>query len=733
LKILIESLEGKSVALEHATILVVEDNPVESQLASKILRNAGFTVFAVDCGDQVLDAVVDYQPDLILLDALLPDIDGFDVCEQLRAHPKGVFIPIVMLTGLDDMVSINRAYDAGASDFFTKPVNNSILVHRIRYLLRARQILDELRMSKHSLSSAQRAAKMGHWEYDLEKECFGFSEEANRLYFLSDEDDLSDVLLLTRRCHADDKENLRARFDACMENQKDTRIEHRIIGIQGEVRYLEVHMSVIKDQGGDSTHILGLSIDITERKESEQEILRLAYCDRLTNLPNRYLLELYLDQAIPSAHLKGKAVSILGIDLDLFNRINNAMGHNAGDAVLSQLSERLLGLLDCKSVSVYLNRLSLPSLLGDKATEMVARLAADTFVILLPAVDRGSSAVEAFAQKVKESFQQPFNYRGQELFVTASIGITYSDSGSSAATTLLQHADLAMHEAKSQGRNIVVNYNGDLVSKVSTHLAIQGDLRKALKNDEFQLFYQPKISPTDGSIKGFEALVRWMHPEKGSIPPDHFITIAEETGQIVELGQWVLETACRQNQQWISTGLIDVRVAVNVAARQFKEGNLVNVVESALRDSGLSERNLELEITESVLISDSETSDHMASLRKRGITIALDDFGTGYSSLSYLTQFPIDTIKIDRSFVCDITRGSDKAAIVSAVTYLAHDLGYKVVAEGVETEAELSLIKQLKCDEVQGYYYCRPMAAADIEVWLRSRIAENAVLSRTAK
>ncbi len=730
---MIESLEGKSVALDHATILVVEDNPVESQLAAKILRNAGFSVFAVDCGDQVLEAVLTHQPDLILLDALLPDIDGFDVCEQLLAHPKCAFIPIVMLTGLDDMASINRAYDAGASDFFTKPVNNSILVHRIRYLLRARQILDELRMSKYSLSSAQRAAKMGHWEYDLDKRRFGFSEEANRLYFLSDEDDLSDVRLLTRRCHVDDKEDLEARFAACVENQQDTRIEHRILNTVGEVRYLEVHMSVIQDQGGDSTHILGLSIDITERKESEQEILRLAYCDRLTNLPNRYLMELYLDQAIPSAHLKGKAVSILGIDLDLFNRINNAMGHSAGDAVLGQLSERLLRLLDCKGVSVYLNRLSQSSLLGDKATEMVARLAADTFVILLPAVERGSGSVEAFAEKVKASFQQPFNYRGQELFVTASIGITYSDSGSSAATTLLQQADLAIHEAKLQGRNVVVNYNGDLVSKVSTHLAIQSDLRKAIQNGEFVLFYQPKISPADGTIRGFEALVRWIHPEKGLIPPDQFITIAEETGQIVELGQWVLETACRQNQHWISAGLVDVRVAVNVAARQFKEGNLVNVVESALRDSGLSERNLELEITESVLISDPEATNHVAELRERGITIALDDFGTGYSSLSYLTQFPIDTIKIDRSFVRDITRGSDKAAIVSAVTYLAHDLGYKVVAEGVETEAELSLIRHLKCDEVQGYFYCRPMAAHDIEAWLHKRNEEQAVLSTSAK
>ena len=710
---------------EQPIILVVEDNPVERQLVGKILRNANFEVIAVDCGEVVLDTVIDYQPDLILLDALLPDIDGFDVCERLRAHPKGAFIPVIMLTGLDDVNSINRSYEAGATDFFTKPINHSLLVHRIRYLLRARLIMDQLRMSQKSLASAQQVAKLGHWELDVDKGRFQISEEMFRLYRLKGEYDVLEPSILLEGCHPDDRAYLEESLSAALREQRETRVEHRVVFDDGTESYLEIHTSVMRDEGAGTTHIMGISIDVTERKESELEILRLAYCDRLTDLPNRSLLELFLEQAVPKAHMNGEAVAILSLDLDLFNRVNNSMGHGAGDAVLQKVSDRLRELVYCSDASQFLDRLSLSTdaSLTDISKDMVARLAADTYIIVLGSVDRNSGSVEQLAHKVKASFQQPFVYRGQELFVTGSIGIAYSESGGSTAEGLLQKADLALHEAKTQGRNEVREYSGDLVAKVSTHLSIQSDLRKALKNNEFQLFYQPKISTKDASVKGFEALIRWVHPVKGMIPPDQFITVAEETGQIVEIGQWVLETACIENKRWVDQGLVDVRVAVNLAARQFKEGNLLEVVEAALGRSGLKEKNLELEITEGVLMSDPNTETVIAELRGRGITIALDDFGTGYSSLSYITRFPIDTIKIDRCFVQNITADSEKAAIVSAVSNLSHGLNFNVVAEGVETEAELNVIRQLKCDEVQGYYYCRPMAADDISDWLRSRAA----------
>lgn len=704
-------------------VLVVEDNPVERQLASKILRNANFEVIAVDCGEAVLDAVVNYQPDIILLDALLPDIDGFDVCQHLRAHPQGVYIPVIMLTGLHDVSSINRAYEAGATDFFTKPINHSLLVHRIKYLLRARLIMDQLRMSKQSLASAQQVAKMGHWELHVEKNRFQVSEEMLRLYRLDGARDDASIAVFLQRCHPDDRQHLEDSLKASVRDLCEARVEHRIVFDDGTERYLEVHTTVMQVEGDGSTHILGISIDVTERKESEREILRLAYCDRLTGLPNRSLLENFLEQAIPRSHLHGGAMAILGIDLDLFNRINNSMGHSAGDAVLQQLTQRLNNLVSCADVSLYLERLSLSmdSVLDNVATNMVSRLAADNFIIAMTGADQNSGEVERFAERVKASFQQPFLYRGQELFVTASIGIAYSELASSPPESLLQKADVAMHEAKTQGRNEIREYSGDLVTKVSSHLLIQNDLRKALQNGEFQLFYQPKISTRDFSVKGFEALIRWVHPVKGLVPPDQFITVAEDTGQIVDIGRWVVETACKQNKQWLDEGLVNVRVAVNVSARQFKEGNLFEVIESALASAGLKEENLELEMTEGVLMSDPNTSDILSELRARGVAISLDDFGTGYSSLSYITRFPIDTIKIDRCFVQDITLDSEKAAIVSAVSNLSHGLNFNVVAEGVETAAELDVIRQLRCDEVQGYYYCQPMAAQDITEWLRNR------------
>lgn len=709
---------------DRITILVVEDNPVERQLVGKILRNADFEVIAVDCGEVVLDTVVNYQPDLILLDALLPDIDGFDVCVHLRAHPKGVYIPIIMLTGLDDVTSINRAYEVGATDFFTKPINHTLLVHRIRYLLRARQVMDQLRLSKQSLASAQQVARLGHWEYHVDKQKTYLSDEVFQLLELDPNDyDDSNAAALLDRCHPDDKEMVYSALRESFEQVKDIHIEHRIQCDDGSHRFMEVHTRVVRDEADGNTHILGIVADVTERKDAEREILSLAYGDRLTGLPNRSLLELYLNTAIPGSHIKGRTVALLGIDLDLFSRVNNSMGHSVGDAILQQVAERLKLLVNCNELSTYLNRLSLLAepRIDDINRDMISRLAADTFIVALPGVDREGGEAERLAHAILDSFQQAFTYRGQELFVTASVGIAYSESGSSPAENLIQRADLALHEAKMQGRNRVRAYSGELVSKVSTHLSIQSDLRKALDNGEFRLFYQPKLSAKDGQVRGFEALIRWFHPVKGLIPPDQFITIAEETGQIVEIGQWVLNTACEQNKRWIDQKLVDVRMAVNVSARQIKEGNLEEVVEVALAQSRLNAGKLELEMTEGVLMSDPASSDVIAGLRARGVAIALDDFGTGYSSLSYITRFPIDTIKIDRGFVKDITINSDKAVIVSAVTKLSHGLNFNVVAEGVETETELDVIRQLRCDEVQGYYYCPPMSAEDVSVWLRNR------------
>jgi len=719
---MLSSVQNEVPTPEVPVILVVEDNPVELALVSRILRNAEFKVVGVECGAQVLERAIECQPDIILLDALLPDIDGFDVCEKLRSHPKARFIPVVMLTGLDDVTSIDRAYKVGATDFITKPINHSLLVHRIRYLLRARAATDELRRSRQSLASAQKVAKLGHWEYHIEKKRATFSEELCQLYRL----DLSRAnhngyQPLLDVCHESDRPALERAIKLAITEHAGSRVEHRIEYPDGSECVVEMHLAVVPDEDG-SNHLLGISMDVTVRKETEREMLRLAYFDRLTGLPSRSLLELILDQEIPRAHLNGQSVTLVYIDLDLFSRVNNAMGHSAGDAVLRQVAARLGRLVTAPTPQSLLERLSLTmELSGDWCGGLVARLGADTFAVLITTSNAAETQARELATAARQLFQQPFLYRGQEVFVTASLGTSCSDSANCPAEMLLQQADMALREAKSHGRNDVREYHRGLVTRVSAQMSIQSDLRKAIRRGEFMVYYQPKVATRTGAVTGFEALIRWQHPSRGRVSPLEFINVAEETGQIVEIGRWVLQAACYQFRLWMERGLIEGgRIAVNLSARQFREPNLTETVLTALQQAGLEAKYLELEITEGILMSDPRASAIIAELRDHGISIALDDFGTGYSSLSYLTQFPIDTLKIDRCFVNDIGYESEQAAIVTAVTSLSHRLNLKVIAEGVETEAEWQVISDLSCDEVQGFLICKPLSAPEIEQWLQA-------------
>lgn len=713
------SSEGAEAPSESSpVILVVEDNPVERVLITRILNVAQLVVIGVDCGQAAIDQAIAAEPDLILLDALLPDIDGFEVCTQLRRHARTRFIPVVMLTGLDDVASIDRAYEVGATDFITKPINHALLVHRIRYLLRARSLFEELRLSRKSLATAQRIAKLGHWEFNIDKNRVSISEELCQLYSIDAKQCGNSFRCILDVTHPDDRAALEQAISAAIRRDESGRVEHRVQFADGSERIMEMHLAVVPDED-DSRHLLGISMDISARKESEREVLRLAYFDRLTTLPNRSLLELILDQEIPRAHLAGLSVALICIDLDLFSRVNNAMGHAAGDAVLRQVATRLTRLITAPSSQTLLDRLSLTiDISGEFDTGVVARLGADTFALLIT----GHSVQQAardLAQAARQLFQQAFLYRGQEVFVTASLGFSCSTAANCPAEVLLQQADMALREAKTEARSDVREYHGDLVAQVSTQMSIQSDMRKALRRGEFLVYYQPKIAVRGGAVTGFEALIRWQHPTRGQVSPVDFINVAEETGQIVEIGRWVLQAACYQFRQWLERGLVSGRIAVNISARQFREPNIAAKVLAALEQAGLAPQHLELEITEGVLMSDPRADAVIEELRGHGISIALDDFGTGYSSLSYLTRFPIDTLKIDRCFVSEIAYESEQAAIVTAVASLSHRLNIKVIAEGVESESELQIITDLGCDEVQGFLVCKPLSAADIERWLQ--------------
>ncbi|WP_291717966.1 EAL domain-containing protein [Magnetospirillum sp. 64-120] len=462
----------------------------------------------------------------------------------------------------------------------------------------------------------------------------------------------------------------------------------------GEVYPEWLTINVIRDEDGVITQYAAVFSDISERKKTEERIKNLAYFDVLTGLPNRRLFTDRLQVAIAHAHRHGAQMAIMFLDLDLFKRINDSLGHGIGDQVLCEVANRLQACV--------------------REGDTVARLGGDEFVILLPELDHVEDAAK-LADRVISRVKQPLSVDEHELYVTTSVGIAvYPDDGLT-DETLIKNADTAMYRAKDLGRNSYQLYTPAMNAKSFERLAMESSLRHALNRGEFTLVYQGKIDLVSGRMSGVEALVRWRHPEMGLVSPAEFIPLAENMGLISEIGAWVLKAACRQSQSWFDLGLPRVRIAVNVSTLQFREGDLAELVKQALQESGLPPQFLELEITESVLMQRvDENAQVLQELRAMGIHISIDDFGTGYSSLSYLKRMPIDALKIDRSFVKDITEDGDGAAIVSTIINLAHNLKLRAVAEGVETQDQADFLRQRGCDEIQGFLVSRPVSAEDL-------------------
>ncbi len=430
--------------------------------------------------------------------------------------------------------------------------------------------------------------------------------------------------------------------------------------------------------------------EISERKRAEERLNYMAHYDELTGLPNRILFNHRLKQAMMEAAARERLVALMFVDLDRFKTINDTLGYEIGDVLLKAVAERLK---DC------LRR-------GDT----VARLSGDEFALVFADMAHIDDA-SRLAQKILDSFTTPFRIGERDLFITSSIGITLYPFDQDDANTLLKNADAAMYRAKEQGRNNYQFYTSEMNVRALERLSFETNLRQALERDEFILHYQPKVDLVTGNVIGMEALLRWQNPELGLVSPTEFIPLAEETGLIVAIGEWVIRTACKQNKAWQAAGLPSLRISVNLSARQFKEKNLVERVAQALKETGLEARYLELELTESLLQTPETTITPLKELHALGIHLSIDDFGTGYSSLSYLKRFPIDTLKIDRSFVRDITTDADDAAIANAIITMAHSLGMYVVAEGVETGEQLAFLCQRKCDSMQGYYFSKPLPA----------------------
>ena len=468
-------------------------------------------------------------------------------------------------------------------------------------------------------------------------------------------------------------------------------MEERVKTKDGSEKILQTKKLPILDENGIPQYLLGISEDITERKKTEQQLVLLAQYDTLTGLPNRTLFRDRLSLAMARAKRNEQLVALMFLDLDRFKEINDTLGHTIGDEVLQGVAALLRRTL--------------------RDTDTVARLGGDEFTVILESLSQVDE-IKIVTEKIQRAFTNPLLIQGREIFVTASVGITIYPFSGTEIDDLLQAADIAMYRAKEEGGNAYEFYSPEIKAQTVERLEMEASLRRAVEKQEFTLHYQPQVSVKSGRISGAEALIRWNSKELGPIPPVQFIPLAEKTGLILPIGEWILRTACAQCKAWQDQGLPELLMSVNLSPRQFRQKNLLEMITGVLEDTGLDPRLLELEITEGTIMYHAETAVALLRLlHLLGVQLSVDDFGTGYSSLAYLKRFPVQRLKIDQSFVRDLTTNADDASIVAAVVAMAKSLKLGVVAEGVETREQLAFLAGLHCDDYQGYYFSRPVPA----------------------
>lgn len=706
---------AESVVPERYRVLVVDDDPTALLLATQALGNAGFQVIEAADGLHAIELFQYRDPDIVMMDVEMPGLNGFEVCRQLRNLPCGKLVPILMATGQEDMESVQEAYNAGATDFVTKPFNWKILGHRLQYMIRASNTseqLHELQKSEARLGNAQRIARLGNWEWNC---------QTGEVYW---SDQLFNMLGLRRGLQ---KLSYRSFLRAVPESERcevrywlremvnsgttgfSTGINHSLCHRDGKTLSVQHQAEIFFDAHGQPSMMSGTVLDVSELKQAQEQILRLARFDSLTGLANRSVFRERVTMAMDLAERQGHLGAVLFLDLDNFKRINDTFGHGIGDMLLREVAVRL-------SNCVLPAQQERPA---GAATPLVSRFGGDEFTVLLPQICQVKEA-EKMARVILEAIGHSIDLAGQPVVVTPSIGIAIFPHHGDDVDSLMKNVDAAMYYVKQAGKNSYELFVKSMNVVAKRRLELESNLRGAIAGNELSLHYQPQVALDSGRIVGVEALLRWHSASLGFVSPVEFIPIAEETGLISEIGEWVLREACSQARLWQQQGLPEIRIAVNLSVRQFARQNLDKLVNEVLLDSGLPVHCLELEITENMLMDDVEGSvETLHRLKALGVCMAIDDFGTGYSSLSYLKRFPIDRLKIDRSFITHVTSVPGDASVVQAIIAVAHNLGLSVTAEGVEELEQLAFLQQYNCEEVQGYYFSRPLPAAELEQLLQ--------------
>ena len=572
-----ENTLNSSPNTEH-TVLIVDDDLPARMLMRASLQKGGFRVLEAQNGIEAVDQFNSNHPDAILMDVMMPELDGFGACRAIRNCEGGEHIPILMVTGLEDIESINLAYDSGATDFITKPINWTLLNYRVKYMLRATQAF----------------------------------------------------------------------------------------------------------------------FDVIDKQKKIQE---LAFYDHLTGLANRTLFKETLSDSISSSLGSDKLVAVMFLDIDRFKAINDTLGHHIGDLLLKSVGSRINAAISDSDlyaqISLHLTE------------NYISRQGGDEFSIMLPNLSDPEQAGR-LALRINDSLSEVFKIKGHEIFVSSSIGISIYPLDGGDAEELIKNADLAMYHAKDRGKNCFQYYKKELNIKTYQRLEFENDVRKAIANEEFELYFQPQISMHDGKIIGAEALTRWTHDQRGNVSPGEFIPVIEELGLIEPFTDWVIRSAAHHQQTLKELGLIHFSTAINISSKQFVQQQIPQKIAKVLFDRNLGADFLELELTESVLAEqNSETIDILNDLKSMGLSISVDDFGTGYSSLVYLKVFPIDIIKVDRFFIKDIVTNHQDASIVKAIIAMAKSMNMQVIAEGIETKEQYQLLREMGCDLGQGYLFSK--------------------------
>ncbi|MFY7866131.1 putative bifunctional diguanylate cyclase/phosphodiesterase [Roseateles sp.] len=703
---------------EQPKILLVDDDEVNLLLTAVALRERGFEVTEAPSGTQALAQLSACAPDMIVLDAMMPELDGFETCKLLREKPGFESTPVLMLTGLDDDASINHAYQVGATDFFVKSSQWSLLAGRLRYLLRSSRTRIELERSKARLARAQDLARMGSFEW-YANSGFTLAAEALRVFGRGPHEPIDFIGVMRMVPREERALFLRLLRDVIAHNSVLV-TDLPVTLLDGRQRVVHIEAEPEFNELGNANGYTGVLQDVTDRRHAEDRIRQLAHFDALTGLPNRRQLIWRVERAIEQARRGGHEVGLLLIDLDRFKIINDTLGHAAGDELLVEVGRRLRGCVR-HSDQVMEGMLETVGGRSHRTLEAVGRLGGDEFVALLPEVADERDA-ERVAERVLEAMREPIFLSGQECFVTASIGIAIFPRDGQTMADLLRNSDVAMYAVKSQGRNASALYTPQLAGRGREKLELESALHKALERGEIVLHYQPKIDVRGARMVGAEALMRWKRGDT-LVPPSDFIPLAEETGLIVPLSEWALKEAARQAKIWqLNFGFSD-SIAVNLPSRMFERSDLVEHIHQCVSAYGVPHRAIQLEITENNLMKDLQNViPALHRLNEVGVEISIDDFGTGYSSLAYLTTLPISEVKIDRTFVRDLGITPQSSAVVTAIIALARAMGLRVIAEGVETLRQMDVLHRLGCSLMQGFLFSKPLPPEEVERWLAQTV-----------